>query len=128
MNWLRKFMYGRYGLDQLNNFLFWAYMAVFAMSLFIPEFMLLGYVIIFYTLFRMFSRNIYKRRAENQYFLDHTAGIRKWGRRQKNKWKHRKIYKYFKCPKCHKELRVPRGRGSITITCPHCQHKFDKRT
>ncbi len=36
--------------------------------------------------------------------------------------------KVYKCPKCKKPLRVPRGKGKILITCQNCGHKFQKKT
>ena len=123
-------MAGRYGSDPLNNALLilgialiivarilgWAWMNVFILAL-----LCLCY-------FRMFSRNIQARYAENQKFLQ------KWGpvsRRLHNavlRFQDRKMHRYFKCPNCHKRLRVPKGRGKITITCPHCRTKFDRKT
>lgn len=128
MNWLRNFMYGRYGVDQFGNFLFVSYIVLFVISLFIPEISFLCYAVIIYTLFRMFSKQVYKRRIENEWFLNKTAGIRKFLNRQKNKWKYRKTHKYLKCPHCHQYLRVPKGKGNITVTCPSCHQQFDERT
>lgn len=128
MNWLRNFMYGRYGVDQLGNFLFISYIILFVISLFVPYIGFLCYALIIYSLFRMFSKQIYKRQAENEWFLSKTTEIRKFFNRQKNKWKYRKTHKYLKCPHCHQYLRVPKGKGNITITCPTCHQQFDKRT
>lgn len=128
MNWLRNFMYGRYGIDQLGNFLFGAYIVTLLLSLFFQPLMILSYVIVIYFFFRMFSKQHYKRSAENQFYLSKTAGIRKFFNRQKNKWKYRKTHKYFQCPHCHQYLRVPKGKGNITITCPQCHQQFDRRT
>lgn len=128
MNWLRNFMYGRYGVDKFGNFLFITYIVLFVISLFVPIISILCYAVIIYTLFRMFSKQGYKRRMENEWFLARTAGIRKFFNRQKNKWKYRKTHKYLKCPHCHQYLRVPKGKGNITITCPTCHQQFDKRT
>ncbi len=33
--------------------------------------------------------------------------------------------KVMSCPSCQKKLAVPRGKGKIKITCPHCSHKFE---
>lgn len=128
MNWLRNFMYGRYGVDQFGNFLFVTYIVLFVISLFVPYASFLCYAVIIYTLFRMFSKQIYKRQAENEWFLSKTSRIRKFLNRQKNKWKYRKTHKYLKCPHCHQYLRVPKGKGEITITCPSCHQHFDQRT
>lgn len=128
MNWLRNFMYGRYGVDQFGNFLFVSYIVLFVVSLFVPYVSFLCYAVIIYTLFRMFSKQIYRRQAENEWFLSKTSRIRKFLNRQKNKWKYRKTHKYLKCPHCHQYLRVPKGKGEITITCPSCHQHFDQRT
>ena len=80
---------------------------------------------------RMLSTNIAKRRAENEKFL---AFFRKFKRDPQKKAEKarrkedKKTHAYFKCPECKKELRVPRGKGKIRITCPHCGHQFIKKT
>ena len=66
MNWLRNFMYGRYGVDQFGNFLFVTYIVLLIISLFVPIVSILCYAIIIYTLFRMFSKQGYKRRMEQR--------------------------------------------------------------
>ncbi len=128
MKWLRNFMYGRYGVDQFGNFLFVTYIIMAVLSLFFPFLSFICYGLIIYTLFRMLSKQYYKRRAENDWFLQKTEGIRKFFRRQQNKWKYRKTHKYLKCPHCHQYLRVPKGKGEITVTCPSCHQQFDQRT
>lgn len=128
MNWLRNFMYGRYGVDQFGNFLFVCYIILAVLSFIYPPLMFICYAVIVYSLFRMFSKQHYKRSAENQWFLQKTLGIRKFFNRQKNKWKYRKTHRYLKCPHCHQYLRVPKGKGEITVTCPSCHQKFDQRT
>ncbi len=81
-------------------------------------------------LMRAFSRNFYKRRAENMVFLRIWGRVKPFFRPVKNFFmrladrKHR----YFKCPVCKARLRVPRGRGKITITCPRCKNKFDEKS
>ncbi len=128
MKWLRNFMYGRYGVDQFGNFLFVTYIIMAILSLFFPILSFICYALIIYTLFRMLSKQYYKRRAENDWYLQKTEGIRKFLKRQQNKWKYRKTHKYLKCPHCHQYLRVPKGKGEITITCPSCHQQFDKTT
>ncbi len=127
-NWFRNFMSGRYGIDNFGNFLFVVYLILAVLSIFVPYVYILMYVVLIYELFRVFSRNIYQRQSENNWYLARTSGIRKWGNRQVNKWKYRKTHKYLKCPYCHQYLRVPKGKGAITITCPKCHQSFDRRT
>ena len=65
-----RFMQGRYGGDQLNRFLMVMVLICFAVSLFGGRvFYLIGTAILVYAYFRMFSRNIFKRRAENTAYL-----------------------------------------------------------
>ena len=88
-------MYGRYGADQLGNFLFVFYIILAILSFVYPPIMILCYATIIYSLFRMFSKQYYKRRAENEWYLNKTEGIRKFFNRQKNQWKYRKTHKVF---------------------------------
>ncbi|MEG1066114.1 MAG: hypothetical protein RSD85_01035, partial [Erysipelotrichaceae bacterium] len=64
----------------------------------------------------------------NVKFMSATQPIRNKVNFMKKKWKDRKDYKYFKCPQCKKNVRVPKGHGNITITCPQCGTKFDKKS
>ncbi|MBQ4429118.1 MAG: hypothetical protein II871_05040 [Clostridia bacterium] len=36
-------------------------------------------------------------------------------------------YKYFKCPKCGREYRAPKGKGKIRVTCRECGEQFEKK-
>ena len=128
MKWLRNFMYGRYGVDQLGNSIFISSLIFMVISWLFPPMILISYGLMFYCMYRMFSKQYYKRRAENDLYLSRTVGIRKFFNRQQNKWKYRHTHKYYKCPHCHQYLRVPKGKGEITITCPTCHQQFDKRT
>jgi len=37
-------------------------------------------------------------------------------------------HRYYSCPRCRQPVRVPRGKGKISITCPKCSEKFIKKT
>ena len=130
MNFLRRFMAGRYGSDQLNNALLllaivlmviewvmkWNWMSMFILALFI-----LCY-------FRMFSRKVYKRRAENEKYLRATAGLRLYFRGLRERWSQRRDYKFFRCPSCRTLLRVPKGKGKLKVVCRKCGNSFIKKT
>ena len=123
-------MYGRYGVDAFGKFLVILGLALIIFSGFtrfrlIP---LLAWVVIIYAYFRIFSRNIYKRSAENQSYLKRTAKIRSFWLNQKNLMKQRKTHHIYKCPSCHQKIRVPKGKGKIEIRCPKCQNTFVKRS
>ncbi len=125
---MREFMTGRYGTDEFSRFLLIAALVLLFLSLF-SRLGILYYVALaclIYTFYRTLSRNYGKRRAENESFLRRTSGIRKKLRVQKRRFDERKEYRYFKCPSCGQDVRVPRGKGHIRITCPKCRTQFDR--
>lgn len=130
MNWLKKFMAGRYGVDQLS----WTLLGI---SIFISilssilhsQVLAILYIIPLGTvLYRMFSKDIAKRYQENAKFLNKWNSIK---RKVNNKIQHIKSlkhYKYYKCSNCKQTLRVPRGKGKIAITCPKCKTVMIKKS
>lgn len=118
-NSLRNFMYGRNGVDALS----WVLLVLsillnFAGSLTsLGILCLLAYVPLCLSIYRMFSKNIAKRYQENQ-------KLTQWFSRLKG----RKNYRYFRCPGCKTRVRVPKGKGTLRITCPSCREKFTKKT
>ena len=129
MGFLRKFMYGRYGGDQLGHFTLTLYLVLYLLSLFLRRNWLyaLSLVTAGVTLCRMLSRNIPKRRAENQKFLERTAPVRSWWR-SRNLKRTDKAHKYFRCPACGQQLRVPRGAGRLRVTCRSCGANFEENS
>ena len=126
---LMRFMVGRNGNDQLNLFLY-AVDAVLLITatlvrgqvgriLYAAVLVLLGYIY-----FRMFSRNLTKRREENGKYLRLRYRFSAWLKLRKEKWVQRKDYKFFTCPSCKTMLRVPRGHGKIKIVCRKCGNTF----
>ena len=121
-NKLRQFMAGRYGTDKLNTciLVLGVIVSIVAAILHNPFltliFATLSYVLMFWAIFRTFSRNTYKRYQENRKFLMLLDRI-----------KDRK-HRYYSCPRCRQPVRVPRGKGKIAITCPKCKEKFIKKT
>lgn len=127
--WLQRFMYGRYGYDQLNWFLLILYLPLYLLNLLtrLSLFYWLGTAALFLAVFRLLSRNIPRRRAENARFLELAGPVLRW-------WKlrstiHRdKDHRYFKCPNCGQQLRVPKGKGKINVTCRNCGVSFEEKT
>lgn len=130
MNWLKKFMYGRNGVDQLSIALLVAYLPVTLVAQLsrIKLFDLLALALLFVCYFRIFSRNIAKRSQENQKFLVKWYPVRNWFSLKIYRIKDRKIHRYYKCPSCQQKVRVPKGKGKIHISCPQCKTSFIKRT
>ena len=118
----RNFMVGRYGTDKLNMVILCAGLAVCFVSAFFhnPKVNLLltavSYGLMFWALFRSFSRNTYKRYQENRKFLQFFDRLKD------------RDHRYYDCPKCRQVVRVPRGKGRIAITCPKCRERFIKKT
>ncbi len=130
MNFLRKFMQGRYGVDQLNKFLLVVFVAL-SFAFMITRYSILNIislVILFFLYFRIFSKNINKRLLENRKYLEFSRPYRNALNKQIRKFKDRKDYRYFKCPNCEKSLRVPKGKGMIQITCPNCKTKIRRKS
>lgn len=126
MNWLRRMLYGRYGSDPLNNALlilcFFLMLIGELTRLRILVFLALGLLFLCY--FRMFSRNIPARYAENQKFMKWWAPIGRWFSTHYAQFHDRKFHRYLRCPNCKMTLRVPRGKGKISVTCPKCKNQF----
>lgn len=127
---LMRFMYGRNGVDSLGKFVLVISIIVMLLAGWTDSLILsyLSWVGIIYLYFRMFSRNIYKRSSENQWYLNKTYKIRTFFYRQKNLLLQRKTHHIYKCPTCRQKIRVPRGKGRIEIRCPKCNTRFIKKS
>jgi len=128
-NAIQRFMYGRYGNDQLNQFLIIAALVLSVLNLVFraSAVTLVADVLIVCCLFRMLSKNTYKRREENAKFMRKAQPAIKWLRLQQSIRKD-KAHRYFKCPNCSQYLRVPRGKGKITVTCRSCGASFQEKS
>ena len=124
---LRRFMYGRYGLDQMNIFLLVVSVILSVVGMILSRIGAVGaiigavvnlvsYGLLFWYIFRAFSRNLEARAIENRRFLSIKSRITDRQNR------------YYRCPNCKQLVRVPRGRGKICIKCPKCDEKFIRKT
>ncbi|MBR4701802.1 MAG: hypothetical protein IKP19_08955 [Oscillospiraceae bacterium] len=124
---MRRLMFGRCGLDELNIFLLLVSVIICLIGLLLSRInalfaligsliTLLSYGLLFWYLFRAFSRNLEKRSRENRRFL--TLKSRLTDRQNR----------YYRCPNCKQTVRVPRGRGKICIKCPKCSEKFIRKS
>ena len=70
-NWLARLMYGRYGVDQLYFALIAAYLLLLIVNSFVRSTIinLLLWVLVIWMFYRVLSKDIYKRRMENEKFL-----------------------------------------------------------
>ena len=119
---LRNFMSGRYGTDRLNMAILGVGLVASLLSVWVQSmplnmiFFLLSYGMMIWAICRSLSRNTYKRYQENRKFLQFFDRLKD------------REHRYFDCPKCRQMVRVPRGKGKISITCPRCKEKFVKKT
>ena len=115
---LLRFMAGRNGVDELNIFLLGVGMVFCLVGSFggLALVYLLAYVPLLLAIFRMFSRNVARRRAENARLQRLLARLRD------------RSHRYFRCPNCRQTVRVPKGKGKISIRCPRCGQNFVKKS
>lgn len=152
---LYRFMQGRYGNDQFSQFLMIVGLILLIVSNFLRMGLIhtLAWVLLIYAYFRVMSRNIGKRQQENFKFLQlkakflrkGTAGANSTGgwkqkRAQKQQTKQQadysqyqqeadvENYNYYRCRNCGQVVRVPKGKGTVKITCPECKNTFTDRT
>ena len=129
-NAFARFMYGRNGGDQLGLFIIWAAIALNIINIFVQSdaayaaVSAVSTVLMVWALFRMFSKNLQKRRAENAKFLQKVW----WPLKGKLHRLKDKDHRYFTCPNCRTVCRVPRGKGKIVITCPKCRAQIQAKT
>ena len=127
-------MQGRYGTDAFARFTISVSLILIVAAAFLRRSGLgaildfAGLALMVYTYFRIFSKNISKRYAENQKYLRIRGNIKKRWHREKNILNQRKTYHIYRCPGCSQKIRIPRGKGKIEISCPKCQTKFRKRS
>lgn len=126
---LARFMAGRNGNDQLNNFLLVVDLVLLLLATFLPK--SIGrflypvvLLLLVYIYFRMFSRNVYRRRDEIGKYMRLKLRVNNWFHMRRERWVQRRDYKFFTCPSCKTTLRVPRGHGRIKIVCRKCGSSF----
>ena len=119
---MRRFMEGRYGNDKLNIAILIAGVVTGLLSSILGGLLLKGllwavsYGLMIWAIFRCLSRNTYRRYQENRKYLQLLDRVKD------------REHRYYDCPKCRQRVRVPRGKGKISITCPRCKEKFVKKT
>lgn len=134
------FLQGNYGFDFLSIFL----LVISYIFNIWPVTRILGIILLLIIVYRTFSKDINKRRAEYNKFrgawnkifgkvglaipLNLSTVDSKSMSLFINKIKYeidqRKKYKIIKCPGCQKKLKLARGRGKVIITCKKCSTEF----
>lgn len=130
MDWLRRFMMGRYGGDQLSLALiiFSVLLSLIAQIIRIPVLGFISYIPLCISIYRILSRDTSRRSMENYKFAMFMSPVYSWFKKTHYHIVDSKTHRYFKCPNCKAKLRVPKGKGKIVITCPICKTEFRERT
>ena len=131
LSWrMAQSMQGRNGVDELGSTF-----VVVSIILIIIEFFvgggiasMLALACLAYAMFRQFSTNVVKRRQENQQFLQATEKPRRAIQLQYKKIKNRKTTVYFTCEECGTVFSLPKGKGKLRATCPHCKKQSIRNT
>lgn len=119
---MQRFMAGRYGSDKLNILLIGIGLVFCIAGMFFQNVYVrvglaaVSYIFLFWSIFRCLSRQTYKRYQENRKYLMLLQRIKD------------REHRYFDCPRCKQQIRVPRKKGKIAITCPKCKEKFIRKT
>ncbi len=146
---LKKLMAGRNGNDELSLMmlltagicLLFAFISRNRTAAFV--FVIILVILVIWSLFRMFSRNIPQREKENRIYKDLTGGFSKkslpFRESMAEWWKNirsikltggKKTYglkaNLFKCPGCGINVKVPANKGRVMVTCPKCGKIFER--
>ncbi|MBR2615988.1 MAG: hypothetical protein IKC69_04865 [Clostridia bacterium] len=125
---IRRFMLGRYGTDRLNRHLILLWLLVAILNLGLKNLILSCIELIFcgITFFRMLSRNVLKRQEENRAYGALLQRLLRPLRRTAVRIRDRKTTRFFRCPSCSADIRMPRRIGKFKIRCTKCGHVFFK--
>ena len=126
MNKFYEFMRGRYGADELCAVCVIASLVLQVIISFFDVWWLslIPLLPVAWTVYRILSRNINARRRENEVIKEIVA----YAKLLKNKIRDRRTHVYFSCPSCKTTLRLPKGKGDVSVTCPRCKAKMRMHT
>lgn len=122
----KKFMYGRNGLDAVSYGLSILYILIAVINLFANSYIIYALLlcIVAAMLFRALSKNVLKRRKENEIFLKFVKKMSGHLKILILRIKEIKTHRYKKCPHCKNMLRLPKRTGKNTVLCPRCNNRF----
>ena len=78
----------------------------------------LSLIILLLSIYRILSKNHNSRYKENYIYLNYRNILYSKINKVKYNLDQRKMYHIFKCPSCRQKVRIPKGKGKVTITCP----------
>lgn len=126
LNKIQKFMYGRSGLDALSMFLFQVYLVLLVVNIFFNSRIIsfISLLLAALALFRILSRDIYRRSNENVKFLKLKKKVLKPFNNIKRNFKD-KDHVYKKCHYCKTTLKLPLPNkiGIKKVKCTRCKKR-----
>lgn len=126
---LRHWMSGRYGMDKFGQFINIAAMIVLILGILFSELLVsIAFAAVLYQNFRMFSRNTGARSRENLAFISMQRRLKARFQSAGQQTRQRKTHRFYRCPSCKQQLRVPKGKGQIRLTCPNCKTQFERKS
>ncbi len=132
----KKFMYGRYGVDQFGKDMLILGVSFSVLSMILSWFNIpiittvlsfISTALLIYIIYRTFSKNINRRVMENNKYLGKKNRFLTKCKFNVTRIKDAKEFVYVKCPNCKNYSRVPRGKGKIKITCRVCKTQINKK-
>lgn len=157
MEKLARFLMGRNGPDSLYTAILVTELVLMAVNLFLGSWIvsLLIWALLFWGIFRIFSRNLSARRKENAAWVKiwkkitfgkgpvrNYGGYGSYGNGgyggaygqtyspppkppKKKKLKTDRDHCFRICPQCKANIRLPKQRGKHTVVCPRCRCRFE---
>ncbi|MBP3543846.1 MAG: hypothetical protein J6J86_06430 [Lachnospiraceae bacterium] len=127
---IEQFMAGRYGTDQFGQFLLVTAIISMVISMFFNNavFNTISILLLVLCYYRMLSKNHSRRYAENTKYLQYSGKVMEFFKTKKRYLAQLKDFHIYKCPSCKQKIRIPRGKGKISITCPKCRTEFIKKS
>ena len=124
---LATFFRGRYGIDSFGYFLFIVYAVLCIINAFFGfiSVQIITLLLAVYSIWRMMSRNFWKRSRENQKFLSIKKTVQTEVKLLFDRVKYIKTARFRKCKHCRAIIKLPNKRGKHTVKCPKCGERFD---
>ena len=128
----RRFLKDRYGFDAICAFLLWISVLIDLLVLLLPyeeirPFCWISFIPLLFCVLRIFSRDCDRREMENDLFTGIFDPFKDAANQRRERKYQKKMFRFFRCPSCRQQLRVPRGKGKVEITCPSCGSKFIRK-
>lgn len=122
---IAQFMQGRNGIDTIAQYAIGAGIIFTIIDFFVNSLILstLGLICLVYAIFRCYSKNISARALENAKFEAWVRKPKAAVSHARMRWANRATTKYFTCSQCGQSLSVPKGKGTLRVTCPKCRHQ-----